>query len=247
VVLPRINELEARNAPRDILILVAAAARKLALVYLPGYALFMVLGREIVQVMFTSRYVAAWPILAVSMTLDPLTIIVLDPVTRAFELRYFFLVLRLCIFGVLLFVLWHYTAALGMVGVMATVVFSYFIVWAVAVVRMARLLHARRTDVALFADVGRIVLISATAAVITAVVRHWVGVESPLAVLLVCGPVFVLTYVVGIVQLGVLRRDEVRRLRQEVWRSVFGRARHDAALQAGSAASPNQSPVRSGP
>ena len=39
VVLPRINELESRNERRQILALVAAAARKLALIYLPVYAL----------------------------------------------------------------------------------------------------------------------------------------------------------------------------------------------------------------
>ena len=56
VVLPRINELESRNERRQILALVAAAARKLALIYLPVYALLMVTGRDLIELLFTSQY-----------------------------------------------------------------------------------------------------------------------------------------------------------------------------------------------
>ena len=59
VVLPRINELESRNERRQILALVAAAARKLALIYLPVYALLMVTGRDLIELLFTSQYVDA--------------------------------------------------------------------------------------------------------------------------------------------------------------------------------------------
>jgi O-antigen/teichoic acid export membrane protein len=239
VVLPRINELETRNQSPQILQLVVVAARKLALVYLPAYALLMVTGPELITVLFTRQYIDSWPIFAVSMTYLPFGILVLDPVTRAHSERYFFLWLRLAILCTLVFVLWRYTAVLGMVGVMVVVTVANIFGWAMTAARMGRLLGATRHDLARFADVGRVAMAAGLAALVAAGVRQWVGTSSPWRVLLACGPTFALVYLAAIVQSGVLGRDEVMRLARDVVRSVWrGKARRRVS-PAGSSAAPD--------
>jgi O-antigen/teichoic acid export membrane protein len=237
VVLPRINELEIRNESRRILELVAAAARKLGLFYLPIYALLMVVGRDLIVVLFTQRYAAAWPIFAASMSFLPFTIIVLDPVTRASSERFLFVWLRLAIFLALFFVLWRYTTALGMVGVIVVALSTSIIAWSIAVFRMARLLKMTRRDWVLFADLGRVIVATVMAAAAAELVRRLLGPGSPWRVLLVCGPLFGAVYLTAVLQMRVLRRDEVTRLLRDVMASVS--QRRGGAIQAASAAAPH--------
>ena len=222
VVLPRINELESRNQRRRILELVAVSARKLALVYFPVYGVLMVTGRDLIEVLFTSQYVDSWPIFAVALSFWPFGIVVLDPVTRAHGERYFFLALRLGLFAGVVLVLWQFSAALGLVGIIATVMAFNIGGWFVTVWRMARLLQTTRRDLALFGDVGRIALVTAASAGVTLALRELLTPAPAWRLLLICAPMFGLLYLGGIVQLRMLQKDEVTRLLREVMRSVFG-------------------------
>jgi O-antigen/teichoic acid export membrane protein len=247
VVLPRINELESRNKRRQILELVAAAARKLALVNFPVYGLLMVTGRDIIEVLFTRQYIDSWPIFAVAQSFWPFAIIVMDPVTRAHGERFFFLALRLGICIALMLVLWQYAATLGLVGVIAAVIVAYLAGWCVTAARMARLLQAERRDLALFRDVGRIAVVTGIAALATVGVRWLFSPAAPWRMLLLSGPLFALVYVTGIVQWRVLRRDEVVRLLREVIRSVSGSRPRRASEPSGRTAPAAEGAVRSGP
>ena len=247
VVLPRINELESRNRRRQILELVAVAARKLALVFFPIYGILMVTGRDLIEVLFTREYIDSWPIFAVAQSFWPFAIIVMDPVTRAHGERFFFLALRLGICVALVLVLWQYAATLGLVGVTAAVLVAYLAGWCVTATRMARLLQADRRDLALFRDVGRIAIVTAIAA-LAALGVHWLfSPAAPWRMLLLCGPLFALVYVTGIVQWRVLRKDEIVRLLREVTRSVSGSPARKASGQSGRTAPAAEGAVRSGP
>jgi O-antigen/teichoic acid export membrane protein len=236
VVLPRINELESRNQLRRILELVAVSARKLALVYLPVYGVLMVMGRDLIEVLFTSQYADSWPIFAIALSFWPFGIVVLDPVTRAHGERYFFLALRLGLFAGLVVVLWRFAADLGLAGVIAMVMAVNIGGWFVTAWRMARLLQVTRRDLALFSDVGRIALVTGAAAVATLALRELLAPAPAWHLLLVCAPSFGLLYLGGIVQLGMLQKDEVVRLRKEVVRSVFGSRSRAASNPKGRAA-----------
>lgn len=247
VVLPRINELESRNKNRQILELVAVAARKLALVYFPVYGILMVTGRDLIEVLFTRQYVDSWPIFAVALSFWPFGIIVMDPVTRAHGERYFFLALRLGICVAMVLVLWQYTAALGLLGVIATVMVANIAGWFVSALRMARLLQFERRDLALFGDVGRIALVTAAAALVALGVRLLLAPAAPWRTLLVCSTLFALVYVAGVAQWRVLRKDEIIRLLREVTRSVFGSRAWNTSSQSGRTAPAAEGAVRSGP
>ena len=142
-------------------------------------------GRDLIELLFTSQYVEnAGRSSPSPCTFWPFGIVVLDPVTRAHSERYVLLGVRLAIFGVLVLVLWQYSAALGLVGIISTVILANIAGWCVAASRMARLLHAQRRDLALFGDVGRIALVAGAAALVTVVAHQLVQPTAAWRVLL---------------------------------------------------------------
>jgi O-antigen/teichoic acid export membrane protein len=236
VVLPRINELETRNASREILLLVATAARKLALVYLPLYAFLMVTGPDVLALLYTPTYAGSWPIFAVSLTLLPFGVLVLDPVTRAHDQRFFMLRLRLALLAAVTVVLWQWSSDLGLVGVIATVVAAQVAGIAFTAIRMARMLGMRRSDLRLFAGVGRAAASAAAAAGVTALLRIWVG-GPPWLVLAACAAVFAVLYAAAAIWSRALRLSEIRTLLTDIAELGASRLRGTAVVRPASAGS----------
>src|SRR6266849_5561216 len=79
-----ISLLQRNHENREIVLLLARAIRKLAAAYLPIYALLLVVGPEFIRFLFTDRYVNSWPVFATNLTLLPLSIILMDPLYRAY-------------------------------------------------------------------------------------------------------------------------------------------------------------------
>jgi len=232
VVLPRINELETRNESHQILALVATSARKLALGYFAVYAALMVTGPDVISLLFTPQYLPSWPVFAISLTMLPFSILILDPVTRAVDQRFYILGVRIVTFAIMVGVLWMYSARLGLTGVIAIVVAAYVIGWLVAVRRMAVMLHMTRADLRLFAGIERVALAAGVAALVTAAVRSLVVPAAPVIALAVCLPVFGLVYVAVIAGTGVLKPSELTGLASEVMRAVWSPRRQPAAVTA---------------
>jgi O-antigen/teichoic acid export membrane protein len=216
VVLPRINHLETLNERRQILVLVANAARKLALVYYPIYVFLMVTGPDVIAVLFTRQYADAWPVFAVSLTILPFGVIVMDPVTRAHDERYFFLRLRLLLFATSTTVLALWSRELGLVGVIGAVVTAYLAGWCVSAIRMGRLLGMTRSDPRLFADLAWIGGAAGLAGVGAALVRADLSGLPPFVSILACGAAFAPVYVGAVLLARVVRPGEVRTL----WRDA---------------------------
>jgi O-antigen/teichoic acid export membrane protein len=246
VVVPRINELEARNARREILQLVAAAARKLALAYFPIYAFLLVTGPDLLALLYTPLYAGAWPVFAISLTVLPLGVLVLDPVTRAYEHRFAMLRLRLALLATVTIVLWQWSRELGLVGVIGTVVAAQFMGWSVAALRMARMLGMRQSDLRLFAGVGWAAAAAAVAALLTAVLRSWLGAGPRALVLSACALLFATIYLAAVVKTRLLRASELRALWSDVTRLGATRLRDPVVAVAQSTAAPSaavQTPV----
>jgi O-antigen/teichoic acid export membrane protein len=195
VMLPRVSLLEAQRDPRPILDLLARASRKLALACFPVYALMMVVGREFIVFLFTAQYAGSWPIFAVYLTLLPLGVLVLDPLTRAFaRQRHFVLRLRLSLLATAALALWLGTARLGPLGVVTLVVVLQAIAVVASVASLARVMEVRPADLRPFAALLRIGGAAAGAAVAAAAVRNGIAPAAPLTVLLACGAVYAAAY-----------------------------------------------------
>lgn len=240
VVLPRINELESRDNRRGILELVAVASRRLALVYFPAFALLMVTGPLLIRVLFTDAYVESWPIFAIAISTMPFSVIVLDPVTRAHEYRYFFLRLRIGLFVALTAVLWFFTRSLGLEGVIAAVVVANMTGWAVTVHCQARLLQFKKSDLRLFASLPKIAAAATMAAAATLVFRLEVTGLAGWAELLLSAIIFTALYLVIALQMRELEPEQIASLLGEAKRAVTRKTASRNGLGRNRAASPRQ-------
>jgi O-antigen/teichoic acid export membrane protein len=217
VMLPRVSRLEQEQDNRAMVELVARVARKLALVYFPMYALLLVAGRELVVLLFTSQYAARWPIFAVYLTLVPVGVIVLDPITRAHaDQRYFLLKLRLVFFAATIVVLALAVDDLGPIGVMALTVAVQMAGTVAAAVRLIRVMRLGRSDLAPFAVLGRIAAAAGGAGVVAAAVRLGTQPAAPLMIVVLSGIVYLMAYGVLLAVARVVNRDDVALLSQLV-------------------------------
>ena len=195
VLITRVSVLQQENKNREIIRLIVRAGRKLAVVYFAAYALLLVVGPELIKLLFTNRYAESWPVFAVNLTLLPLNILMLDAIFRAYaSQRFFFLWLRLGIILAQVFVLLLWTRQLGLVGVISVVVATAVIERAAMVVRLGRLLGVRREDFSLLRDIGKLALAALVTAIVCLVVRLLLAGSTPFLILAGCGVVFMIVY-----------------------------------------------------
>jgi O-antigen/teichoic acid export membrane protein len=222
VLLSRISYLQQQGERREILLLTMRVMRKLAAIYWPIYAFLLVIGRELLVVLFTAQYRESWPIFAINLTLLPLAVAVHDPIVRAFaERRYLFLGLRVTSLLVLLGSLWLGIRGLGMLGAICAVVAVAFVErvaigWIVVVtlgMKLADLRHLR--------DMIKLGAVAGGAGFLAALVRLLLIRQPALLILTSCGVVFLLAYCAGIVGLRVLTTEESQALRRH-WRRLCG-------------------------
>ena len=221
VMLPRISYLQEQGLPREIVLLLANATRKLAVVILPVYAVLMVTGREFLTVMFTSAYAESWPIFAINLTLLPLSLLDVDAVARAYEGHRFYLVkLQIVLSVVNVFALRFGISQFGLAGAISVVVGMNFVVRILLAARFTKVIGAKLRDVVLLKDVGKVALASAVSAFSCLFARSFMTASgaSPLMVLVVCFAVFAVIYLVSVLLLGVASSDERDKVRRGVVR-----------------------------
>lgn len=219
VMIPRVSVLQKQGETREILLLMSRVMRKLAFFFFPVYALFMVIGREFITFLFTANYAASWPIFAINLTILPFSIIVLDPVLRAYaEHRYFLLKVRVVIFFLLVVGLWYGSAHFGMIGAVVTVALIGVIERLSLPVKFARVLAVTRRDLVLLKDVGKLAVAAALAGITTALVRLLLLGLKPFVLLVICGTVFSLVYLAAILLLRIVTSEELDFVRHRVAR-----------------------------
>ncbi len=204
VLIPRISLLQRSDENREIILLTARAMRKLAAVYLPIYAVLLVVGREFIRFLFTDRYLSSWPIFAVNLTLLPISIIILDPLFRAYaEQRYFLIRVRAILLFAVMLLLWFGISHFGLVGAISAVVVVNLAERVITAIRFGRVLGVTRRDIVLVKDLGKLAIIAAAAALISAFVRAQILAARPLIILVVCGAVFAVIYGSAVLLLGI--------------------------------------------
>jgi O-antigen/teichoic acid export membrane protein len=226
VMLPRVSRLEQDEDRREILLLLARVARKLAIVYFPMYVFLLIVGREFITLLFTSQYAASWPIFAVYITVIPAGVLVLDPITRAYaEQRFFLLKLRFALFATMTAVFVFGISRLGLLGTIAVVVAVQVIGTAGAAARLSRVMQLRAADFAPFAVLARILAASAAAGGVCAAMRWTLMPAAPLTIVVVCGVCYAGVYGVALLAARVLDRDD-----WVVLRGLFDRGRQPASV-----------------
>lgn len=209
VMIPRVSLLEKHGNHREILVLTAKVMRKLALIYLPLYGFLIVVGKEFLTALFTPQYAASAPIFAINLTVLPLSIMVLDPIMRAYaQHRGFLPKLHSVLVALLAVALWFGIERYGLLWAISAVVVTSVIGRIATAIKVAQILETRWQDATLLKDVGKVAIASAVAAILTALVRSFLIGWGPLAVLIFCAGVFAVFFVVGIWLLGLLTLEE---------------------------------------
>ena len=222
VMLPRISLMEKEGERREIILVTIRAMRKLAVVYFPLYAFMMLIGREFILLLFTSRYIESWPIFAINLTLIPFNILTLDPITRAFAgQRYFLVKVRIAMVVMLVGLLWFSTTNIGLAGAITVVVFTSLIERVIIAWRFSHILGTKWQDIYLLKDVGKVAAATLVAALAALILRTALGGAKPLVIIVSCGVVFSLVYLAGLFALKVAEAEEYETLRRQM-----GRLRH---------------------
>src|SRR5688572_20249989 len=188
VILPRISYLQEQTQPREIIMLLANATRKLAFVFIPVYVFLMLTGREFLTFMFTSAYTESWPIFAINLTLLPLSLLEVDAVARAYESHRFFLVRLQIVTSILnVFALWICIGRFGLVGAVSVVVAVSVVGRIAMAIRFSRVLGASLRDLKLFKDVAKIATASVVAGVLCFVVHSMMMSSGSCAAVILAG------------------------------------------------------------
>lgn len=219
VLIGRVTMLQQRGRTREIVVLTARAARKLAAVYFPLYAFLLVAGREFIQLLFTSRYAQSWPVFAINLTWLPLGALLLDPLYRAYRSERFFLLrLRMGIVAALMTALALWTHRLGLSGVISAVIAAGTIERVVAAIHFGRLLGVTRRDLILLRDLGKLGVASLLAAFAAREFHPLFAGAGPLAALLLSAAVFAPCYLGTALFLRVLSAEEQAQVRDAIAR-----------------------------
>jgi O-antigen/teichoic acid export membrane protein len=214
VLIPRVSALQQQGKHCEIIILIARAARKLAVVNFSIYALLMVVGPDFIRLFFTSRYAESWPIFAVNLTLLPLNILLLDAILRAHAAeRIFLLRLRVSIVLVQFFILLFWTKQLGLVGVISVVVTTAIIERLTVAVHLGRILGVSRKHVFLLRDIGKLASAALIAALVCAATRLLLVGSTSLKILVVCSAVFAMVYLILIYLMRIPTHEEYEQIR----------------------------------
>jgi len=219
VLITKISLLQQKQKTGEIILLTARAARKLAAVYFPVYAVLLVTGPEFISFLFTNRYTASWPIFAVNLTLLPLNALLLDPIFRAYSSERFFLLrLRIVLILAQAAVLFVWTRQLGLVGVISLVVVANIIERSITAFHFGRLLGVSRKHLSLLADIGKLALAAVVAAAACAALRFFLMGATPFFILAICGTLFAFVYLLAIYLLRIPTSDEYEQIREAMTR-----------------------------
>jgi O-antigen/teichoic acid export membrane protein len=217
VLIPRVSYLQHVNDTREIILLIARATRKLAAVYFPAYALLAVVAPDLISFVFTRHYLPSVPIFRVNLTLLLVSVLLQDPLFRAYQSQRFFLIrLRVILSGLLVAGLYFGTSLLGPLGAIWAVVLVTAAERVVTAIRFGRIIGVRRKDVVLLKDIGKLAIAAVAAGLVAEGVRLMLLDTKPLIILFVCGTVFSLVYLGAVLLAGVLTPEEKNLVRRKI-------------------------------
>jgi O-antigen/teichoic acid export membrane protein len=209
VTIPHFSRLQAEGRHHEVIELGARIMRKLSLVYFPVYAFLILNARDFILVLFTPRYESSWKLFAINLSLIPLECLMLDPIIRAYsEIRYFVLRLRIATTALLMISMWVVLHYLGLLGATTCVVVVAGAEKLITAAKLGRVLGATRQDTYLVAPVGRTAAAAAIAALTNMLLLRSVVVSTPASRLTVSGVLFLITYVISGLLLGILTPDD---------------------------------------
>jgi O-antigen/teichoic acid export membrane protein len=168
VLIPRMSELQVNDDKDEMIRLTARAMQKLAFFYFPIYVFLLITARMFVITLFTENYLASVPIFMINLTILPFSILITDPVVRAYkELGRFLLGLRVFILIGLVSTLYFAIEHLSLAGMITVAVVALLTEKAIAETIIVRRLGVGRKHLPMLVNVGKTAVISMVAGLVT--------------------------------------------------------------------------------
>jgi len=131
--------------------------RKLALLFCPLVGLLLVNAREILYVLFTPRFLKSEPILMLWSIAFLAAILQIDGVLRVYADTRFLLIMNLCRLALVVVLIHPFLRLFGLPGAVLVTLLALFSGKAMALLRIARLMHVGIGRLLPWLDLGRIV------------------------------------------------------------------------------------------
>jgi len=205
-----VSRLHSDRRHEEIIAVVTQAMRGLALFYFPLYTLLVVVGRDLITVLYTTQYGESWTILAINLTIMPFAIVSVpsDAIVRSFDgCRRYMLGVRAGLVLLLLPALWLVTPRFGPVAAISLVIGFTVIERLLIAARAARVLGLERRHLRRLRPLGDIAG-AAVLAGIGAWLARAVAPGAPLAALSAGVAVFGISYAAALLGLDVLTAAE---------------------------------------
>jgi len=206
---PAANVMMVRMAERtaESLAIWRDTTRKLALVFLPMFALLVISAREIILLLFTERYAAAVPIFILWTVVVPLAVLQTESVLRVFAQTHFILFVNLLRLGMIAGMIGAFVVSFGLRGAVLITLTATAVSKGLSLVRAARLMGVSLRQILPWGS-----LVAITAASAAACLPVWfvkTQVHLPLAFLLaLMGSLYVLSYAGLLFGFDLLNKDE---------------------------------------
>lgn len=168
VLIPRMSELQVNGDTDEMIRLTARAMQKLAFFYFPIYVFMLITARTFIITLFTENYLASVPIFMINLTILPFSILITDPIVRAYkEMGRFLLGLRLVVLIGLVSVLSYGIDHFTLSGMITVAVVALLVEKIVAETIIVRRLGIGRQHLPLLVNVGKTAVISVVAGLAT--------------------------------------------------------------------------------
>jgi O-antigen/teichoic acid export membrane protein len=200
---------------RAIIDLWMEVIRKLALIFVPAFALLLVMRRELIILLYTTTYLESVPIFAINLIGVLIGIFVHLHILRLFDqLKFFRLKLYLALIPVTGGALYLGLRTGGLMGVAVAVVCIQTLDFGITLAMIKRELRMTSHDLRLLLPLLKIAAAAALASLVTVIFRNTLLHAHVLISLVVCAAAFGLAYISLSFALGVVSEDEKEWMRR---------------------------------
>lgn len=173
VLIPRMSELQANKDKDEMIRLTARAMQKLSFFYFPIYVFLIITARTFIITLFTKDYLESVPIFMINLTILPFSILITDPIVRAYqELGRFLLVLRVFVLIGLVTALYFGIQNFGLTGMITVAIVAILMEKIIAETVIVRKLGVGKQHLPLLKNVAKTAIVCLIAGVITYFVYH---------------------------------------------------------------------------
>ena len=209
----RMSEMAVHGKTQEMAGLFLTAVRKLALVYMPVFVLFLVIGRRFLTVLFTEQYESSWPVFAINLGLLPVAILITDPLLRASESTMrLATVVRLSFTAAMVCSLPASLQTFGLTGPIAAVVLFSALERLTTTVLVVRITPITFPTFVARTHLARITAAVACAGAAAALIQHALSTAPDIVVLCITATLFLMIYAALLCFSGALTSDDLTTL-----------------------------------